>query len=129
MKHPLKSLFTLSIVLVSCNDDELRNLESENWSLNNKVDQLQSQISELSYQLENNQNAAKSSNSRCEMELREYRYGALCSIERMTSTGYVKVYGAENVIDFLNDHYCTHFEFVVSQDDVRRSQRNPRIIR
>lgn len=130
-----RSITLIFLALASCNVEEIKQLESENQSLSSENEslsktilQLQGEIDDLVYELDQVEKLSDDL-ERCEKNFTDYRFGEGYVLHRMTPTGMVRVYGADRIIDFLNSHYCMHWEWEISQDEVDRTQANPRIIR
>lgn len=114
-------LIFIPFVFLSCTKKKLKNevdyLESKVINLQNNLDECETRVSELIDELEDcNQERLESSYSSTQNQvitdfykkkLDDYMYGTGVSLSRHLKDGeYVTIYGAENIIDFLNKHYC-----------------------
>jgi hypothetical protein len=118
----------LSIILLfSCDNGETERMNLRNQTLVRKIDELKSNNDWLADKV----HSLESDLSSCKHDLHqeEIMVTDLLIVSKMTAYGFTHVYGMQNAIRFLSDHYCTHFEYEISSDQVDRSFQNPIIIR
>ncbi len=100
-------VFMVFFGLSSCNQEEIENLNNKVELLDQENEELNSHLEQMNYRLSESIKEGVSIESlqyelkACKEEYNEYRYGSHCCLTR----GGHKVCGADNVIDFLNDHY------------------------
>ena len=114
MSRKITLILICLILLFSCDTEDLKqqitHLEEQIEELNEKVDELEVEKSSLvidleSCHLENSIN--KEIIEFKDEQFKKYKTGNGMSLSRFTKDkGKVTIYGAENIIEFLNQHYC-----------------------
>lgn len=105
------------IVFTSCNTQEIKSLKLENSNLENRIESLENQVytyknenETLRYKnddLELNLFDTKNQLTQCEINFEGYKHGNMYKLTKFVrGQGMVTIYGAENAIDFLWNHYC-----------------------
>lgn len=103
-------------LLSSCNQKEIENLTYENQRLDDRVEELESQLQLQIEEIQEKTEKIEQAESQlytcsqvlmlCQINFDGYKYGNLKSLTRyVEGQGLVTIYGAQNIIDFLNDHY------------------------
>lgn len=115
MRPTILSILLTYITFIGCDSkkEDIAQLEHRNSKLEREKSDLIDRIEFLENKMENLESElsdfydVKFDLEACRLEYQMYRYGSGIRVSRFVQgRGMVTVQGAENVIDFLNDHYC-----------------------
>ena len=129
MKKLLLILLCLPMIFGSCQHSKMREIEGEVSYLKKEIVELKSERIDLEAQINQLTSSyydTKEKLKDAQAELQMFQLSQEKTIvERMTRYGYTRVYGTDNIIEFLYDNYCTHFDFVVDRATRDRTMRYP----
>ena len=129
MKKLLLILLCLPLLFSSCQYSKMREIEGEVSYLKKEIVELKSEKIDLEAQINqltslHYETKEKLNNAQAELQMFQLSQENRI-VERMTRYGYTRVYGTDNIIEFLNDNYCTHFDYVVDRATRDRTMRSP----
>ena len=122
MKKILLIFVCFQLLFSSCNNTEMRKMENELSALKQEVLELESLRIDLESKIKQLENSYYDATQ--ELKMFELTQDLRC-LERVTKYGYTRVCGTDNMIEFLNDNYCTHFEYVVDKATLDRTFQSP----
>ena len=122
MKKLLLILLCLPLLFSSCKNTEMRKIEKELSYLKQEVVELESVRIDLESKIKQLENSYYDATQELKM-FKLTQEGKI--VERVTKYGYTRVCGTDNIIEFLNDNYCTHFDYVVDRATIDRTFKSP----